>query len=614
MNTRVLCDGRAFAVLLFCAVAAETAAQNGALSLDAYGEQVDFAATPALAPSTGLTVEAWVRPTAGVLPVPVFDATIITSAAVPSVTPTFRIGIVQNVWMSGAFQVTAAPALSIGGNPGFLLDGAWHHLATTFDGTTARAYVDGQLVGSVTASPGGPPAFVAGTGRIGATISQQYGQYTGLIDEVRVWSHARSEAEIADDRFRVLNDRPGLVAAWHFDGDFSDSVGAHDGTPTAGVQIVPSDAPISSTRVAAAPGMAPGAPWVWRVLSEDADALYLLDGSVSGTLPGTPLGGGFVAPLNRPWLYLDVGLQTAPELFSGFFDVVGSDETGLAIFQFPDLPGLNGLVLATSAVVLDPVTFAVRDVAPPAYTVVYEAAPRIDSVSPAYLPAAGGPLTLVGENFQWLSSAEVGGVPATVTYLSPNSAIVHAPPSSPGARTVKFVNADGGTAFALDAFSYSGALSVLSAEPTSAPPGATVVVTGYAFLPGTTVAVGGVPATVLSIELDRLTFTVPGAAACDAPLTVQTPDGQSQSILWNPSPTVVTAINPQGPAAGGGAVMLLGEFPAGTTATVGGAPATVTAQTASALVLVAPPGAPGAATIVATGPTGCFATWTYLYL
>jgi hypothetical protein len=100
-----------------------------------------------------------------------------------------------------------------------LAPGAWHHVAMTYDGATLRLYVDGFEVSSV--------------GAVG-TIPEQPGLdlrmgiedisfgtvnfFRGSIDEVRVWSVARTQAEL----FTYMNqtvapDAPGLVGMWRCD-------------------------------------------------------------------------------------------------------------------------------------------------------------------------------------------------------------------------------------------------------------------------------------------------------------------------------------------------------------------------------------------------------------
>ena len=73
--------------------------------------------------------------------------------------------------------------------------GEWHHQAATWDGTTARYYIDGTLVASRSSS--GPGA--SDTWRIGAYGAAPTGFFDGLIDDIRIYDRALGEAEINAD-------------------------------------------------------------------------------------------------------------------------------------------------------------------------------------------------------------------------------------------------------------------------------------------------------------------------------------------------------------------------------------------------------------------------------
>ncbi|MSR71452.1 MAG: LamG domain-containing protein [Candidatus Taylorbacteria bacterium] len=70
------------------------------------------------------------------------------------------------------------------------IDGAWHHVIATYDGSTAALYVDGVLVSSGAASG----SFTPGALTIGSSGASEY--YNGLIDDVRIYSRALTAAEV----------------------------------------------------------------------------------------------------------------------------------------------------------------------------------------------------------------------------------------------------------------------------------------------------------------------------------------------------------------------------------------------------------------------------------
>lgn len=95
----------------------------------------------------------------------------------------------------------------------------WHHYAFTFDDCCARMYEDGALVDSVCAPGDG---FVDEDSLFFGT-SGTCSFMTGYLDEVRIWSVARSSAEIASSwSCRVDPSSPCLVGYWSFDEDMDD--------------------------------------------------------------------------------------------------------------------------------------------------------------------------------------------------------------------------------------------------------------------------------------------------------------------------------------------------------------------------------------------------------
>jgi hypothetical protein len=78
---------------------------------------------------------------------------------------------------------------------GSVKDDAWHHYVGTYDGSTMRLYMDGQLVN---AGPG-PSSVAAGTAaRIGQDTVFPSFFFKGLVDEVATYARALSQQEIGD--------------------------------------------------------------------------------------------------------------------------------------------------------------------------------------------------------------------------------------------------------------------------------------------------------------------------------------------------------------------------------------------------------------------------------
>ena len=112
-------------------------------------------------------------------------------------------------------------------------DGQWHHAAVTFDGTDWALYLDGMLEYQESTTGAQPRSdseqhFAVGTAM--NTSGSDSGCFRGAIDEVRVWSLARSPEQIwATASAPLETAEVGLLARWGFDegsGDTAaDSIG-----------------------------------------------------------------------------------------------------------------------------------------------------------------------------------------------------------------------------------------------------------------------------------------------------------------------------------------------------------------------------------------------------
>jgi hypothetical protein len=121
--------------------------------------------------------------------------------------------------------------------------GVWTHVAGSYDGTTLRLYLNGELAGSI-AYDGGVPAvadpFLIGNNGI-------YGGMPAHVDEVRLWDRALSAADIAARmNQRITGPMAGLVASWGFDGTPSREI--LDRTGNGHVGRLP-DPPATETRI-----------------------------------------------------------------------------------------------------------------------------------------------------------------------------------------------------------------------------------------------------------------------------------------------------------------------------------------------------------------------------
>jgi hypothetical protein len=91
----------------------------------------------------------------------------------------------------------------------------WFHVAATYDGAQSNMFVDGSLVGSRVYSE--PLQTGASSFFLGSSLDD-FTFLTGVVDEVRVWSVARSQLEIQQSMsLQLAGSEAGLVAYWRLD-------------------------------------------------------------------------------------------------------------------------------------------------------------------------------------------------------------------------------------------------------------------------------------------------------------------------------------------------------------------------------------------------------------
>jgi len=94
----------------------------------------------------------------------------------------------------------------------------WYHIATTFDGTNYRLFVNGEEVHNTTNFAGKTPYPTPVRFIGGAHVGQ--GRFFGKIDEVRMWSVAKTQEEIQEKmNDQLTGNESGLVAYYPMDID-----------------------------------------------------------------------------------------------------------------------------------------------------------------------------------------------------------------------------------------------------------------------------------------------------------------------------------------------------------------------------------------------------------
>jgi hypothetical protein len=162
---------------------------NGALSFNGTNALVSVPDSASLDLTTGMTLEAWVNPSA----LGTAWRTVVMKEQPPG-NLAYALYANTDTTRPSAHVFTSAEAI-LRGTSALLLNG-WTHLAASYDGTTLRLYVNGTQVASVAAS--GAITTTAGSLRIGGNnIWSEW--FAGVIDDVRVYNRALTATEIQTD-------------------------------------------------------------------------------------------------------------------------------------------------------------------------------------------------------------------------------------------------------------------------------------------------------------------------------------------------------------------------------------------------------------------------------
>jgi len=157
-----------------------------------------------------------------------------------------------------SFAKTDPSAQNVIRIPGVLHSNEWIHLAAVTGPGGMELYANGRLIGQHTNIASFADLKVFQTNLIGRglTGNRNDRDFQGEIDELRVWNHRRSAAQIRANMFKRLSGKEdGLVHLWNFDdGSANDAVSSAHGKLIGTAIIVPTDlglvaeaAPVAAT-------------------------------------------------------------------------------------------------------------------------------------------------------------------------------------------------------------------------------------------------------------------------------------------------------------------------------------------------------------------------------
>jgi hypothetical protein len=167
-----------------------TALFGRALRFDGRQDWVTVDDSASLDITKGLTLQAWVYPTRRL------QGWITVLMKERSSGPAYSLSANSDMGRPSTTINTNGGDRHLSAGPHLPLN-TWTHLAATYDGSTQRLYVNGELAGS--RPQAGSIAVSRGKLRIGGNSIWDDEHFAGYIDEVRIYNRALTQAEIAAD-------------------------------------------------------------------------------------------------------------------------------------------------------------------------------------------------------------------------------------------------------------------------------------------------------------------------------------------------------------------------------------------------------------------------------
>nr|WP_247602050.1 IPT/TIG domain-containing protein [Cellulomonas denverensis] len=328
---------------------------------------------------------------------------------------------------------------------------------------------------------------------------------------------------------------------------------------------------------------------------------YLEDGSgatVTGLAPATTsTAGGGTLTVTGTGLSGATGV-TVGGVAAQDLTVAGDGSTITVTIPAADAAGPVAVVIEFPAGTLD------------AGTLTY-VAPAVTGVSPAEGPTGGDTLvTITGTGLSGATGVSFGGAAGIgLTVVSDSELTVRTPSSAAGVVDV-VVELPGADVTVTGGYEYLAdgtGVVVDGLSPATSPVagGGTLTVTGSGLDAVTTVTIGGVEATGLTVDGDTLTVTIPASEVTgELPVLLTTPGGDVLAGGLTYTGSTVTGLAPeQGPAGGGTEVTVTGtDLGAVTAVQVDGLPATDVDATGGTVTFTTPAHAVGTVTVVLVQP------------
>ncbi|HEU0040454.1 MAG TPA: LamG-like jellyroll fold domain-containing protein [Verrucomicrobiae bacterium] len=141
---------------------------------------------------------------------------------------------------------------------GLLTANEWIHLAAVSGPGGMKLYANGALVGEHTNAASFADIHVSHTNVFGRGLTRNPGDqdFRGQMDEIRVWNHRRSEAQIRENMHKRLTGKEeGLAGLWNFDDGTANDASPHAyrGKLVGNARVVTADSPADAPLFASEP-------------------------------------------------------------------------------------------------------------------------------------------------------------------------------------------------------------------------------------------------------------------------------------------------------------------------------------------------------------------------
>lgn len=198
---------------------------DSAYSFNGTNQQITVPDSPAVSPTTGMTVQAWFKGS-------VQNTSYAGSGIAGIVSKDVGLGIDNPPYVIQVSNGTLA-LITVSSDNTFrsvgtsgLLDNTWYHAVGTYDGTNACLYLNGVLK---QCTPQAPLADTSGLLRIGQQKNAAARYFQGTIDDVRIYNRAVNQTEVTalyeayDSGLKSSSAEKDLVGHWEFNGSSKDS-------------------------------------------------------------------------------------------------------------------------------------------------------------------------------------------------------------------------------------------------------------------------------------------------------------------------------------------------------------------------------------------------------